>query len=668
MDFQEKIKQLKQALEKNPQKAYLWQQLSQLLWQQNAEECQKYIEKALLIRPQSPPLLQQRRHILIHGLFTLGSPNFRHGDEITQVYVSPENRIFSASKDATIKLWDISGKLLQTFQGHQGPVLSFDLHPHRPWLLSTSTDQSIRIWDTRTGENLHTIHAHKSTVYRAKFSRDGQRMISASHDGQCLIWQINPQGEAKILLAFEKHKNPVLAIDISEDGKLVASGDSQGNCLLWPSHNPKIGKVLSGHQGKIHHLQFSKNKRQLLSCGEDATIRLWDTTQGKEIQQFLGHQKAVLYATFLPEEERILSTSADATIRLWQLQPPTELRRLEGHSQSVNWISVHPNEMLAVSAGKELFLRQWHFQKGYQVNQPLGPTHKILSLDCQHYLLLLLENPNSATLWNPLSGKRLKEFKCLEPQLSTDNPTTPFSPQISKLSPDQQHFAVAGKEGKIQVWNHLKEIFIFTFDKHQTPITSLDFSPQGGRIASGDEGGEVLLWDIDDGFVRAGGNLNMGKIHAVKFFPSGNLLSIATDQTCLVMNLENAEEYSRFSQHQSPVQYICTSANNIAVTADLSSKIFVWKTKPQQEAETLLEVEEEHSPLAGICFLQRPNTLLAAYQNGILYAFDLRKKEKIFKNHTGQKILALTPFPAEAEILLCLENGCIQRLPEYHIL
>ncbi|MGK7901848.1 MAG: WD40 repeat domain-containing protein [Hormoscilla sp.] len=53
----------------------------------------------------------------------------------------------SGSNDNTIKIWNLrSGRLLRTLTGHSGPVRSVAISPDGQLLASGSNDNTIKIW------------------------------------------------------------------------------------------------------------------------------------------------------------------------------------------------------------------------------------------------------------------------------------------------------------------------------------------------------------------------------------------------------------------------------------------------------------------------------------------------------------------------------------------
>mmetsp|Transcript_60446 Transcript_60446/g.51173 ORF Transcript_60446/g.51173 Transcript_60446/m.51173 type:complete len:183 (+) Transcript_60446:92-640(+) len=97
----------------------------------------------------------------------------------------------SASNDNTIRLWDTeSGECIRLLQGHSLGVLTASFSPDGLKVVSSSWDKTLRIWDALTGESLHELKGHHEGVHSACFSPDGTRVLSFSMDNFVRLWDV----------------------------------------------------------------------------------------------------------------------------------------------------------------------------------------------------------------------------------------------------------------------------------------------------------------------------------------------------------------------------------------------------------------------------------------------------------------------------------------------
>src|SRR3712207_4503941 len=84
-----------------------------------------------------------------------------HGALVFSVAVSPDgSTLATASFDNTIKLWDLkSGKEKSTLKGHTSPVYSVVFSPDGNLLASGGADNTIRVWD-KEGKFLRELKGH----------------------------------------------------------------------------------------------------------------------------------------------------------------------------------------------------------------------------------------------------------------------------------------------------------------------------------------------------------------------------------------------------------------------------------------------------------------------------------------------------------------------------
>ncbi len=66
-------------------------------------------------------------------------------------------------------------------------VLCVAFSPDGHRLATSSEDQTVRLWDAETGQEVLTLHGHTDIVPSVVFSPDGNRLVSAGADGTVQI-------------------------------------------------------------------------------------------------------------------------------------------------------------------------------------------------------------------------------------------------------------------------------------------------------------------------------------------------------------------------------------------------------------------------------------------------------------------------------------------------
>src|SRR5207247_580997 len=77
---------------------------------------------------------------------------------------------------------------LQTLEGHSSAVNSVAWSADSSLLASASHDQTVKIWDAKTGDCLQTIKGHSSWVSSVAWSADSSLLASASSDETVKVW------------------------------------------------------------------------------------------------------------------------------------------------------------------------------------------------------------------------------------------------------------------------------------------------------------------------------------------------------------------------------------------------------------------------------------------------------------------------------------------------
>jgi WD40 repeat protein len=242
-----------------------------------------------------------------------------HSSFVYSVAYSPDGQtLASGSRDNTIKLWDVkTGNLLQTLEGHSSFVYSVAYSPDGQTLASGSFDKTIKLWNVNTGKLLQTLTGHSSFVYSVAYSPDGQTLASGSRDRTIKLWNVNT---GKLLQTLTGHSDSVYSVAYSPDGQTLASGSRDKTIKLWNVNTGNLLQTLEGHSELVYSVAYSPNGQTLASGSFDNTIKLWNVKTGKLLQTLEGHSDSVWSVAYSPDGQTLASGSVDRTIKIWRLR------------------------------------------------------------------------------------------------------------------------------------------------------------------------------------------------------------------------------------------------------------------------------------------------------------------------------------------------------------
>ena len=117
---------------------------------------------------------------------------FLSSSSVSSVAVTPDGKyVVSGSSDETIKLWDIkTGEVIRTFEGHTSYVSSVAVTSNGKYVVSGSWDETIKLWDIKTGEIIKEFKGHTSYVSSVAVTPDGKYIVSGSDDKTIKLWDI----------------------------------------------------------------------------------------------------------------------------------------------------------------------------------------------------------------------------------------------------------------------------------------------------------------------------------------------------------------------------------------------------------------------------------------------------------------------------------------------
>ncbi|MBD2300415.1 eIF2A-related protein [Nostoc sp. FACHB-190] len=199
-------------------------------------------------------------------------------DEIRDASVSPDGKILATvgGRENKIKLWNLDGNLLKTWQDKTNLVTTIQFSPDGQ-TLATNNDQTVNLWNLQ-GDLLKIISGHQDNITSVVYSYDGKIIATASLDKTVKIWDSH---SGKLLRTFE-HQDKVYDISFSPDSQvLISASATQVN--FWNLAGELL-HTLPGLTHNIKEVNFSANGNIITLVDVQNNIRLWDLNT-QDLQQ-----------------------------------------------------------------------------------------------------------------------------------------------------------------------------------------------------------------------------------------------------------------------------------------------------------------------------------------------------------------------------------------------
>ena len=242
------------------------------------------------------------------------------------VAFSPDDQqIIAGCGDGMVRVWaTASGRQLLAFKGHTATVRSVSFSPDSRWILSSGEDGTARVWDASRGEPHIRLQEHHAMV-RAIFSPDGQRIITASEDGDrttdeeapITIWNA---ADGRRLLTLAGQTGGISTIACSVDGQRIVSGGIGRTAILWDAISGQIVHRLDGHSDQVIKVLFTRDNSRVITGCFDHTSKVWDAATGQELLTLRGP----LICAVSPTGQHFVTVD-DPPVMVWGIATPGQV-------------------------------------------------------------------------------------------------------------------------------------------------------------------------------------------------------------------------------------------------------------------------------------------------------------------------------------------------------
>ena len=257
-----------------------------------------------------------------------------HLSQISESVMTPDGKyIITSSTDKTICIWDSKGRQLidqirppkSVF--NQGKIYSLAVSPDQQWLavggflaIGTESDGEaagqIRLYNLNTRKQVLRFKAHTNVVTALRFSADGKYLLSGGIDSTLICWKLTVTANQPVLTQAKKiWKDDFFLEDIQVSGPFAYVTEKNKLVRYSIPGLQRIGESLPC-TGTILNIAIHRASNQIAMLSNEKEIIIMDTLlREKQKIELEGYSSRL---AFSPDGKLLLTEAKDKGLDLYE--------------------------------------------------------------------------------------------------------------------------------------------------------------------------------------------------------------------------------------------------------------------------------------------------------------------------------------------------------------
>lgn len=465
-----------------------------------------------------------------------------------------------------------TGTTVGEINGQSKALNSVAYRPARPFRIATaSEDNSVGFFEGPPFKFKHTNQEHSRFATAVKFSPDGSVFVSASMDGQMFLFD-GKTGEKTGTFGSPAHKGGIYAVSFSSDGSKVLSASGDKTCKVWDvAGTSLLFDFPLGTTTDDMQVGCLWQGDHLISVSLSGNINYLDCDNpSKPSKVITGHNKPVTALTYCGN--RLFSGSSDGRLVHWDPQTgDNDVVKGKAHTNQVQMlVPKGTDELLSIGLDdqlKTISLANMEYSSSQGlVSQPRGldvsKDGSLVVIACFNHIVVMLDGEVANTM------------------------DVDFEPTSVSIHPSKSEFAVGGSLDQLLHVYALASGGNFEEKKslkHDGAVTAVGYSGNGSYLAAGDSNRKIKVYSMADDYANKVGEswtAHTAKVLCLAWCPDNvKIASGSIDTNVVVWNIEKPQNITKIAGAHRPssVGAVCWLSEDTVVSTGHDSNIKFWK-------------------------------------------------------------------------------------------